>query len=542
MKINKKSIKSIYKKFVKKHKRNPSSADLNKLDVSRDMIRHHFGNMTNLKDEMREENPSLFSKIIDETLFEPQRFKKIEEEVGSYKRFVITTAVTGCDVHDKFYASLKNYCKRNDALLLILPCKDPAANVGWSFDSKLSEEFFVGSDLTLNKNMHIRMIQLSAKQIKPTTGLQRLSQKDGGFIYASPKQFLEYVPVSGQKLPHPIMTTGAITKPNYDTDRHMSKRTAYIAEFDHVMGAIIIELDTNANYYFRQIQAEPKTGNFVDLGKYYKNNGSVEKMAPEAFVLGDYHAGEHDPQAKQVWKEVIELTGAKNIIGHDVYNGKSVSHHDQHKKVTKARKALQDQLSLEDELEITAKEVNDMCDWISGKFIWVKSNHDEVLDRYLEEGRYVEDELNLRLASQLVKPMVDGQDPLEYALTNLGDLTSGPFSKKTRNSLKSPEKVQFLKRDEDFKVAGIELSSHGDKGPNGSKGSMQAFETSYGACVVGHSHSPAILRHVWRVGTTSLLRLDYNVGASSWMHSSCLVYPNGSRQMINSIRGRWRLK
>lgn len=538
----KKAVIDAYLKFVKTNKRHPSTSEMKSMDISRDMIKHHYGSLSKLKNFARESHPNIFKDIIDETLFEPQKFKKIQEVVGNYKRFVITTAITGCNIHDGFYKALKTYCRKNKALLLVLPCSDPAAKVGWSFDSKLSKEYIVGHDLSLGKNFNIRQIQLSAKQIKPTTGLQRLSQKDGAFIYASPKQSLEYVPISGEKLPHPIMTPGAITRPNYDTDKYMSKRTAYIANFDHVIGAVVVEVDSDDSYYFRQIQAEPGSGNFVDLGRYYQANGKVKKMPAEALVMGDYHAGEHDEEAKKVWKDVVKYVGVKHLIGHDVYNGKSINHHDYRKSIVQARKALHDQISLEQELEITAKEVNDMCKWVKGKFIWVKSNHDEVLDRYLNEARFIGDDVNLRLASQLIKPMIDGEDPLQYALENLTELSKKPGQKKKVEQLKQKDKVLFLERDQDFKIAGIECSSHGDKGPNGSRGSMASFEKAYGACVIGHAHSPEILRNVWRVGTTSKLRLDYNSGASSWMHTSCLIYGNGSRQMINSIRGKWRLK
>jgi len=541
---SKKFIIDIYLKFVKKNGRHPSTSEMLKMGVSRDKIRHHYGSISELKEQARNNYPKIFNKIIDETLFEPQKFTKIEKDIDNYDRFVITTAVTGCELHENFYKALKNYCKRNKALLLILPCSDPAANVSWNFDTRLSNEYFVGHDLTLSKNIHIRMIQLSAKQIKPTTGLQRLSQKDGAFIYASPKQFLEYVPISGEKLPHSIMTPGAITKSNYDTDKYMSKRTAYLANFDHIVGAVVVEIDKDERYYFRQVQAEPKSGAFIDLGIRYTSNGKIQKVPAEAFILGDYHSGEHDETAKATWKEVIDYVGVKNIIGHDVYNGRSVNHHDKDKRITRAKKALSEQISLEKEFELTCKEVNEICSWIPGKFIWVKSNHDEVLDRYLQEARYLDDDINLRLASQLIRPMIDGLDPLKYAMENLTKLCEGPHLKKGLKieQIKNPKKIIWLCRDHDYKIAGVECGAHGDKGPNGAGASMTAFEKAYGSCIIGHAHTPGILRNVYRVGTTSKLRLDYNIGASSWLHTSCLLYPNGSRQLINSIRGKWRKK
>ena len=40
-------------------------------------------------------------------------------------------------------------------------------------------------------------------------------------------------------------------------------------------------------------------------------------------------------------------------------------------------------------------------------------------------------------------------------------------------------------------------------------------------------------------GTNSLLRLDYNSGPSSWLHTDCIVYANGKRSLINFIEGKW---
>ena len=70
---------------------------------------------------------------------------------------------------------------------------------------------------------------------------------------------------------------------------------------------------------------------------------------------------------------------------------------------------------------------------------------------------------------------------------------------------------------------------------------LAKMEECYGQSVTGHTHTPAILRAAWQVGCTERYDVDYVSGPSSWLHASCLVYPNGSRQMINSIGGNWRL-
>lgn len=536
--MNKKEvIIKAFTNFIKKHNRIPNTVEFKDFGISRSAIRHNFGSISQLKVYMKKNHPTVLKDAISVTLFDPKKFQEIQEYAKGANRFIITTAVTDTPVHKLFLKSLKSYCKVNKAILLILPCSDKSFTEESILDPILDNEFIVGKDLSLNKNIHIRQIQLSARMVDPSTGLDRLSQRDGGFIYASPKQRLKFIANSANKLPHPIMTTGAVTLPKYNDSNYMSKRTAYIAKNDHVLGAVIVELDENNIYYFRQVQAEPKTGNFIDLGKVYSSDDTVKQVDCEAFILGDYHAGEHDLETKQVWKEVCSEITVKNLVLHDSFNGKYHNHHDTFKTITRAKLAEADRISLEDELSILNTELNDMCTWINGRLVIVKSNHDEVLARYLQEARYINDPTNLRFASQLVAPMIDGTDPLVYGLANIDKLSNKPVAK-----LKQQSKILFLERDESFKIAGIELGVHGDIGANGSRGgNLGIFEKAYGACIIGHSHSCEILRDVWRVGTTSQMRLDYTSGASSWTHSSCLVYRNGSRQMIHNINGKWKL-
>ena len=88
------------------------------------------------------------------------------------------------------------------------------------------------------------------------------------------------------------MTTGAITLPRYFniSDKlhspYMSERTADIANHDHVMGAIIVEVVDNKRYHFRQIQADAD-GGFVDLAEFY--DGDTERQCmprPSLWEIG----------------------------------------------------------------------------------------------------------------------------------------------------------------------------------------------------------------------------------------------------------------
>ena len=191
-------------------------------------------------------------------------------------------------------------------------------------------------------------------------------------------------------------------------------------------------------------------------------------------------------------------------------------------------KAKNGGLNLHDELYMVGETLHEYYNVLPDKsqIVVVKSNHDEVLDRYLEEGRFIKDPENFRVAAHLAIAKLDGEDTLKAGIEQV----YGSFGKY----------VKFLSRDDDFKIRGIQLGSHGDFGGNGSRGTMTQQQNNYGPSIVGHRHTPGIRRDAWCVGTSTNLKMDYNRGPSSWMHTHALVHPNGKRQLLNVIDGKIR--
>lgn len=520
-----------YVGFVKKKNAHPSRADMQKLGVSRDKIRHHFGSHLSFKKQARLHEPKAFENIVDESLFTAKNFKKLKEKAGKYNVYFITTAVTGCEAHEGFLESIATFCKQRNACLLTLTATDPASNAGFLVHPSIPKEGIVFGDLALNDNLYLSSIKLSAKHIDPITGLSRIGQRNGSFIYASPKQRLKMTSTSNRQHNHAIMTTGAVTKPDYSTERYMSERTGYIATEDHIIGGIIVEIVDDRKFHFRQVQAD-RRGHFVDLGTFYRGT-KIESLQPEALVLGDWHSGETDPDAAHHFvfgpSSVRAVTKPRKIVIHDGFNGKSINHHEEKNRVLRAQLSKSNHLSLQDELAGYCADLNKLSSYDHiDEVIIVKSNHDEFLERYLAEAKYVDEPHNHLIGLKLAAEMVEGRNPLESGIDWLG--------------LKNKDKFVWLDRDEDYKIANVEVGAHGDKGSNGARGSLRAMESAYGQSVSGHSHTAEILRGAWQVGTCSLLNLSYNKGPSSWSHTSCLIYGNGMRQLISVIDGDWQLK
>jgi hypothetical protein len=522
--MTKVKIIDIYLKIIKNKKMTPNRNDLLKYGVTKDMYRHHFGTMDELKDQARIKSPDEFKNLLDEQIFTPKIFKKLKGEVAKFKKFVITTAVSGMPIHKGFYNNLKAYCKKNNALLLILPSSDPAIK-GWELDGSLSSEHIVFDDLALNNNLFISTFKTSAKQTNPLTGIKRIGQRERSMIISSPKQFLEYVPTANDKYSHALMTTGAITLPTYrSTERYMSQRTAYIAEFDHKMGAIIVDIKDNKYFQFRQIQAEYGSGKLIDLGDSYSSSGIKNERA-EGLILGDIHVGHTDPNVQIATDKLISDLKPKRIFWHDIFEGESVNHHIEHQLITKSKRTVtleKEIILVKDYIESMKKKHPYVNEWII-----VRSNHDDFLDRYLQSGSYVEDSINSKFAHKLALAKLDhGRMALEAALELVG---------------LNKTKVNFLNINSSYKVKNIECGVHGHMGLNGSKsGTNASMEIGYGAGVFGHSHTAGILRDVYRVGTSTKLRMGYNHGASNWTHTHCLIYSNGSRQLINIINKEYK--
>lgn len=526
MSDKKSTILKKYASLGKRLKREVKMSDLKEAGVTKDMVGHHFGSLATLDQEARAKFPESFFDVEIETIYTPKALQSLRKDVAKHKRFVITTAVVGCKVHDNFYASLKNYCAINDAALLVLVAADPASKSMGKIDAKLQQETIVFEDTELNSNLFVSTIKLSAKHIDPITGLGRIGQRNGTFVYASPKQRLKAVAVGNSKLPHFLMTTGAITIANYSTEHYMSQRTAYIADHDHVMGAVVVEIEDDEIFHFRQIQADAK-GSFPDLGVMYSPNGT-KSFLPEAFILGDWHTGSTDPEARACWEDVARELRPKSIVLHDLFDGRSISHHEEKDIVVRSQRAARGELSLREELKSVASDLHDLLQLVP-ELVVVKSNHDLFLERYLREAKYAKDPLNHKISLELAYDLLEGEDPLRSGVTQfMGEDEAA--------------KVNWLSMDEDYKIAGVQLGAHGHAGSNGAKGSVVSMEQAYGRCIFGHTHTPQVLRGAWNVGTSSYLKLPYVKGASSWVHSSALLYPNGAIQLINCIDGKWRMK
>lgn len=515
-------IISVYLEIISNKQALPSYSDFVAYDISRDNIRSKFGGIETLHKHIQEQ----YSSIIDKIFISVEKIFNENEIVlnNNTKKYIITTAVADSKPHEGFIKNLEYYAKMHNAQIVIMPCE----SVTNSFEKKTAtfnpifynkDYLFVTKDVQLNDNLCLCSIQVSAKQPKPITGLSRLGNREGSFVFASTKQFLEYVPSGNRRgINYSIMTTGACTVSNYYSETFVSKRLSYIAEKDHTLGAIIVDIKDDRYFDFRQIQAD-ENGSFIDFGVLYENE--TTKEVKTNIVLGDLHAHYEDEKAVNYFIDKFKNLNIDALFLHDTFDGHSINHH-----ITsiaeKAARSNRKESNLAEELIKTHNSVSKLNLALDpDKIYFVKSNHDEFLTRYLADGRYISDPENHYLSLSIAKALFENEDTLKRGFKEV--------------NLPLNDNWIFLDRNSSIKIGGVECASHGDLGLNGAQPSLATLEKVYGNCVVGHTHSAAIQRGVFRVGTLSKLDMGYNRGPSSWTQTCCLLYENGQRQLINFI-------
>ena len=436
-------------------------------------------------------------------------------------RYIITAAEIGAEPNHRQLDAYETYAKHWDAKIVVIPIEGQHkdGNLDPRFDS-----YLVAKEMPINKNVEIYDFCTKAQQINPLTGLRRFGSVDKSILVGSTKQHLEHVANSASHKPKAVMATGACTLPQYKKNTRIGR----IAEKDHTQGAILLESENNKYFHFRQAQ-NILDGSFIDLGIKYTPNGKViENAGTDTLILGDLHDAQKDIKDYKTSLEMIDSLQPKVLVLHDVFDAYSVSHHDTGKQLLRAKKSNGGHLDLRNELynlgatlhELTSHGRKDMKTYV------VKSNHCEHLERYLDECRYTGDSMNLELSVKLAHAMLQGKDPIAEGV------------KLTYGSL--PKNIKFLQRDDELKRYGWELAMHGDKGPNGSRGSIPSFEYSLGKAFVGHAHSAAIRKNVFRVGTLLKKDVDYAKGSpGSWTTTHGVIYPNGKGSLVNIYGGKW---
>lgn len=456
----------------------------------------------------------------------------------SVQRFVITSAQNATPAHPHFLASLKQYCEHHSAELVVIPLRYKNPTSRWSESQENADvwapelvPYLWNVRKALNKNLVIAGdVKTQPTATQPLTGFEALTGRES-MILGHTKLQLRVIPAPANRLPKIITTTGAVTLPNY-TDSKAGK----LGEFHHSLAAAVVETDGRI-FHLRQLIGDRHDGSFYDLDRYYCVSGSADspRRLP-ALILGDVHVDSIDPAVRAATfgpEGIVSVLSPQTIVYHDLVDGYAFNPHHMGNpfNALAKRRAGRDN---------ARAEVERACEFVRSntprgvQAVVVASNHDDFLRRWVIASDWRSDPANAEFYLETALVMARAT-----RLEASGTVYPSPFAHWLSSLAPG---VRALGLNESFVVEGIELGMHGDIGPNGARGSIRNLRRIGIRSFVGHSHTPGIEEGCYQVGTSSLLKLEYNTGPSSWLHSHGLVYPSGKRTLLNIINGEWRLK
>lgn len=460
----------------------------------------------NLKKSREKENP------IISTEFSDAQDKRLEKDKQT---FIITWAQNSTQVHENLWKNIQAYSKHLDAAIHVIAGKYNGAEQVW--DSKVKPY------LDANRhNVHKYLQILSDVPIQPTasTPLSGLNGFSGleSCVVGHPRQHLKSLPVL-EGYPHKLLlSTGAVTLPNYTASKVGKK-----GEFHHMFGFILVELD-GENFHIRQINADD-AGNFYNLydrvidGEVKNNEEGITTA-----ILGDVHVRHNDPIVTDLAFKLIEDLKPDHVIVHDIAEMESILHWD----LKDPFKLLEKEESGADDLE---QEINEVFDWLEEhkqyNLVLVRSNHDDMLDRWLQSTDWRKSP-NKKMYLRLSNIIAEGGEKVRM-LGILPHMINERFK----------GEITTLSLDDSFRVLGWELALHGHLGANGSRGGHIQFKNLNTKNIVGHGHHPHREDGHIMVGTLTHLRVGFNRGASNWMNSLGVIYPDSKAQLIHFVKGKY---
>lgn len=449
-------------------------------------------------------------------------------------RYVFSCAQNNTYVHENFLKSLLNFCVDKDASLVVSTITYNKS--GFQNGTKENDNLWFDpaiKDYISNKSWEVAPglifcgeLDVLPTAVNPTTGFENYTQESSGIIPHTKMQ-MQSLPRMKDCDPRFLYTTGAVTLRNY-----IQRKAGQKAEFNHVFGAVYVEVDEQGDWFARQLVAD-ENGVFHDLNNQYSKDG-VKEVPVAAITWGDIHIEKMDTSVfHAAWGDkgsmLTELKPTWQFI-HDLTDFSARSHHNIKDVFHMAEMHHNDKGNVERDLKRSGSFLQHITRF-GNKAVVVDSNHDQALERWLKEADIRTDPENAeffhRASAWVYKCIQEGKpyNVYEWSVTANGALKSNTI---------------FLREDDSFMVHGIEQGLHGHRGANGARGNPKGFRTIGRKVNIGHMHSAGIIDGVYVSGVSGSLDMGYNKGPSSWSHSHIVTYNNGKRTIITMKRGKWR--
>lgn len=449
----------------------------------------------------------------------------LSRELPKSKYYLISSAQADTPIHEQFWQNMLAYADHIGAEVILQPSRY-GAPTSLKASKRVTEReknksiwasevrpYLYAKRLKLNSLCEVLCdVKVSPTAVTPISGLNGFTGM-GSSILPHPKIQLKSLPVLDDYPSKLVLTTGSCTIPQY-TDTKAGKK----GEFHHQIGFAIVEIVDDKKYHVRQVQADD-SGNFQDLwfrvysGEVERLDITVQDHRSPFVVWGDLHIGQHDPESVEQAIDITCRLGCDNVILHDVFNGKSISHHEEKDPFVLLEKE-------EDGSDNLEEEIGYMLNYLSNlelnlgntvKKHVVSSNHDLWLETFLK----CSDWRKIRNKKKYLE------------LANI--LASGVAKKGLVNHLIESNVGGYKTYGEgdSLRIKDYELAIHGHVGASASKGGINQFKNLNTKMVSAHTHSPERLDSAVIAGTLTKLRMGYNKGLSSWANGVVVCYPHG---------------
>jgi hypothetical protein len=370
----------------------------------------------------------------------------------------------------------------------------------------------------------------TATAVSPLSGYDTFTGEASGVFGATKLEMRSIATMRGQPAKH-IISTGVVTQRNYSETKVGQK-----ADWNHVFGATLVEVESDGTWFMRPLVADD-CGTICDLNITVRDGEAIEGPNMDALTPGDVHVADLEPaiQAAIYGPEgMTDTLQPGELHHHDLHDHKARSHHDERNPFRRLQLHYSGEESVEDEVAKDAAFLSYAArPWM--RQVVIGSNHDEHMHRWLKDANWKSDPPNmlfyLRAAHRTCQAIKEGDEGfhlLEWACREKG----------------APDDVIFLRQDQSWLVHDIECGLHGDRGPNGSRGSARSLSRIGAKTNIGHSHTPAIIDGCWQAGVTAgdvdEPTLDYAYGPSAWSRTLIGTYANGKRTLITMRGLRWR--
>jgi hypothetical protein len=452
------------------------------------------------------------------------------EQMLDSNHFIVTSAQNNTPLNRKGWKAINKLAEHYHAQILVIPTlylppgfAKQHENVWWP--SEL-EPYLIDNEVRLCPSLRVMgNVKITATAVNPLSGFESLTQGDSA-LFGHAQIQMKTVATPQNKLPKILQTTGSISEKNY------SKAKAGIkGDFHHSLGAVIVEVEDDGTPYIRGIVGDEKS-EFYDLNLHITARGVKKCNEVEALVIGDEHSLWVDADVKEATfmadDSLVNLLRPKFVVRHDLIDSYSVSHWHRNSPSTKYKKHVNGEDSLYFELLQTAGYMEDTSqDFFTN--VVISSNHHDHIKRWLEEVDWRSEPWNAAIYHELWGAWLHAIDSGE---------DFHPFIYWMRANCSA--KAMYITPDYPFIVKGIYLGYHGDRGSNGTRGSLSGFSKIGAKTIVGHTHSPGIEKGAYMIGCSCMLGLDYTSGPSSWMHTHAIIHPNGKRQLVHIIDGYFR--